>query len=232
MNNEELYEKYRKLIYYVAARFRRSYGLTAEHVEDLAVAAATRLIGVPQDKRQYPAYCRTTINNAMRNELKKLLAYHDTTFSLDTSLSDDPDDNTLYKFFSDERQNPEDEVLGTMFIHDCLELLDEQAQQIVVWAVGLNDNPMSARTIAKRLGLSVDHVDQILSDAYATMRKTLQPPQQYSLLGTECGQCREIEFLLLPIGHRTPETVLCLACNHPESYSVVEISLEGSTLTI
>jgi RNA polymerase sigma factor (sigma-70 family) len=173
ITDQDLYNRYSKLIYHVAWTMHSipQYHLTEEDVHDIAQAAFVRLIALPQEKRDYPAaYHRTVINNACRTELKRILKYQDRLESYDEPINDSGD--TYQSIFKDPQPTPEQSLVAKMTVERCLEVLDALAQQIVILAIGLRGNtPHTPRLIARKLGLPTLTVEHTLTASFSIMRE-------------------------------------------------------------
>jgi RNA polymerase sigma factor (sigma-70 family) len=174
ITDQDLYNRYSKLIYHVAWTMHRipQYHLTEEDVHDIAQAAFVRLMALPQEKRNYPAaYHRTVINNACRTELKRILRHTDHITSYQNHNPDN--DNVLYiDSFEDPKQEFEAATVAKLTVERCLTCLDQTAQQIVILAVGLNGNdPHPPQKIARLLKLPKPHVEETLNTSFEIMRE-------------------------------------------------------------
>jgi RNA polymerase sigma factor (sigma-70 family) len=230
MDDNQLFKKYEKLVWHVAWKMKRSYGLDDEDVEDIAQAAFLRLIALPPAKRKYPAaYHRTVINNACRTELDRIRKHRDNILSYDVPC------NAIETFgdgFEDPAPPLENEVINRLMVDRCLDRLEERGKQIVSLTSGLDGNdPLSPALAARRIGITKHEVELGLETSLNLMRSVIES-RPMRIYGTRCEVCDDIEIMLVPVGSKPLSAAPCLNCATVTKHSTLPAQVHECTIGI
>lgn len=133
---------------------RRTYRLSREDEEDLAQVLQMKLLTIPRLNRlKGPAFIRTCVNNAARDELRRLLRNEHR--HLPAALE-----------AVSELEAPD--VMGR--VNELLACLSPLQREIVSQHLGLNGPATRVRAVAKTLGISATQAQTELTAALELMR--------------------------------------------------------------
>jgi hypothetical protein len=155
-DDEQFLSAYQSHCQIVAATIRRTYRLSREDEEDLAQVLGMKLLTIPSSSRRKGAqFIKTCINNAARDELRRLLRYeHRYLPSVIDGLA-----------FS-EVEAPD---TGHR-VEDLLSCLNALQRSIITAHLGLDGPATPLRAIAKALGITVTVAQAELDAALGLMR--------------------------------------------------------------
>jgi RNA polymerase sigma factor (sigma-70 family) len=176
MTPDELYIKYHRLAWKVARIMQRSYGLTEEDVEDIAMSALGKVVMISSakiDARGHAGYVRTVINNASRSELQRILKAQ--RFSSNHTASEDSEHSVSPRHIEDEKQHLDSALIHEDLLSYYLSTLTPYERRVIDMMLGSpTQPPMELRDIASAVEVPLPELKQTLERTYIRARKRLE----------------------------------------------------------
>jgi DNA-directed RNA polymerase specialized sigma24 family protein len=171
----ETVERWQRLIIFCAQKIGRTYHLSISDLEDLEQDAIVKLLQLPPAKRPLIGYCRTVINNALRDSLRRLLGRGGTkgsgwnqwlTLSHVEAIAGLEFDNEPEPLdFLGSYPSPEHQLVGSLSLNIAMDaVLTDRERQCVMGDV---------RTLATRLDTSEAAVRTVRARATKKLRERM-----------------------------------------------------------
>jgi DNA-directed RNA polymerase specialized sigma24 family protein len=147
---------------------QKSYALSEEDVEDITAFAFQRLITVPTNKHNVPAYIRTAINNSCRTELSHILKLR--------KRHDDVGANVLQ--VKDPRPTADVVLLNHDLVLRAISRLSPEERYVINRTWLLSGCPaQTPQQIAATLHISRPELLRMLDSIYAKLRSWIEHPE-------------------------------------------------------
>jgi RNA polymerase sigma factor (sigma-70 family) len=234
MNEQEFLNKYYGLATHVARKMRETYSkeLNEQDAEDITSEIIIRLIKLAPNKREYPQYVKTVINNCARTTLAKIRKGKSRELSYDNEadcLTGETYAEVEYAdMFTDGTQNPELKAARKVDVSRFLELLSEREQRLIRLNMGFDGRePLTFKQIASLMGLQPAEVSATIRRCLERMRSHNEP-QELRPWSSECLICGDFEIALIPANKEVlPTEIYCFVCGKatPNRYEDIAIEL-------
>lgn len=185
VSDEMLLDEFAGLTKVAAHVAARSYRLNDYDREDIRSEITLRLLRISQDKRAFDGYCRTVVNNSIRDSINNLMSrgggprlkWRDySTLDFETSsrfqcanYDADLDGSELIDSALPIPESPEDSLVMTITLDSAMAVLSEREREIVSLHYG---SDMSLTSVATRMNSDVRHT---LNTALDKLRSVLKP---------------------------------------------------------
>jgi RNA polymerase sigma factor (sigma-70 family) len=156
MTDEELYNRYIKLVAHIAQQMKHTYSLSEADMDDMIASTGMKLIRTASSKRSQHHYICCIIRNHLTDQLRIILKLRDRHVSYDAPMNlsnrhvsyDAPMNQTIRESILPDPQTPATIFEAKQSAEDMLAVLTPEEKEIVSLILGLKCAAISIKQIA------------------------------------------------------------------------------------